>query len=433
MCLAASADDAFLSLKGAPNQSIRGFESLQNIPRYNDFLRLVVFQWLLNQQIDISMLRCEEVGNVGDNLEQVGASAPVAAASQASVKSNACNNYPDQIEKAECLHENVDNCTPRQHSATNVSNIPLGSAGITLSRFIERCTLSGGRKCTINYEHYQCALCPPCKHFLSLYRINRHIQQTHVNPENTFDYDGYRILPCKQEHYSHPYSACRYHYHCPVCNKTVFRKSGFVKHMDVHTLRVKAGKPFPKASSNAKRTSNEELSKLEAKYETTKDQAVKEPEPEAKTSHCTEELADFRQANNNLHLNSEPAIRGALNPHVLCHLCGKSMLKKNLKRHSVTVHKRVITTAVCCDQKRGLYMVRKTQNGGIGYPVHMQKIIHGSTSTSIDCGDLKCKIEMQVASRAKMPGRECKHLRQVNNASYPDRVILLEARIISKF
>ena len=36
---------------------------------------------------------------------------------------------------------------------------------------------------------------------------------------------------------------------------------------------------------------------------------------------------------------------------------------------------------------------------------------------------------MQVASRAKMPGRECKHVRQVNNASYPDRVILLEARI----
>ena len=99
------------------------------------------------------------------------------------------------------------------------------------------------------------------------------------------------------------------------------------------------------------------------------------------------------------------------------------MLKKNLKRHSATVYNSIAITAVCCDQERGLYMVRKNQKGGIGYPVHVQKILHSSKSTSVDCCDPKCKLEMQLAGRAKMTGRECRHLLQINNASYPDRLL----------
>ena len=57
------------------------------------------------------------------------------------------------------------------------------------------------------------------------------------------------------------------------------------------------------------------------------------------------------------------------------------------------------------------------------------KRIHCSISISVDCGDLKCKIEMQLASRAEMTGRECRHLLQVNNASYPDRIILVDSKI----
>ena len=87
------------------------------------------------------------------------------------------------------------------------------------------------------------------------------------------------------------------------------------------------------------------------------------------------------------------------------------------------------TTALCCDQERELYMVRKNQKGGIGYPVHVQKSIHCSKSISVDCGDLKCKIEMQLACRANMTGRRCRHLLQVNNGNYPDRIILLDSKI----
>ena len=55
-------------------------------------------------------------------------------------------------------------------------------------------------------------------------------------------------------------------------------------------------------------------------------------------------------------------------------------------------------------------MVHKIQMGGIGYTVHVQEVIKYSKSTSIDCGDLKCTLEMQLASRAKLMDRECRHL-----------------------
>ena len=74
-------------------------------------------------------------------------------------------------------------------------------------------------------------------------------------------------------------------------------------------------------------------------------------------------------------------------------------------------------------------MVRKNLKGGIGYPVHVQTILHSSKSTSVECGDLKCKLEMQLAGRAKMIARQYRHLLQVNNAGYPDRVNLIDNKI----
>ena len=109
-------------------------------------------------------------------------------------------------------------------------------------------------------------------------------------------------------------------------------------------------------------------------------------------------------------------LKEGVNPVGLCHQCGKSMLKKNLKCHLATAHNNITFTAVCCDQEQGLYMVWKNQYGGIGFPVHVQKLLHSSEVISVDCGDLDCKMEMQVAGRARMAARECKHLLQVNNA-----------------
>ena len=58
--MAASSDAAFFSLTGAPGHGVQCFQYLRHVSSYNDFLHLVVFQWLLHKQIDISMLRCAE-------------------------------------------------------------------------------------------------------------------------------------------------------------------------------------------------------------------------------------------------------------------------------------------------------------------------------------------------------------------------------------
>ena len=208
----------------------------------------------------------------------------------------------------------------------------------------------------------------------------------------------------------------------------MLRKSFFIKHMKTHKCRVKAAKWFPEAAIYPKLANNDELPTVEPTSHTVNDRVVKEPESEGKTTKFIDELNDFTKANDYIPLDSEPKIKITASSLVSCHLCGTLMLKKNVKRHSVTAHNSISTTAVCCDQVRGLYMVRKNQKGGIGYPVHVQKGIHCSKSTSADCGDLKCTLEMHIASRAKMTGRECRHLLQVNNASFPDRTILIDAR-----
>ena len=224
-------------------------------------------QWLLNKKIDISVLRSVEVVTESDHLQQRRTSALIEAANLA-VEGSACGTFANETEKDEFSHDTTGNSTPNHYTAHSISNIRLGSTDTKVCRFIERCIECGGRKCTVKYTHYHCTLCPSCKYFPSLHHITRRIQQTHVNPAKTFEYDGSLVLPCKQEHYT----------------------------------------------------------------------------------------------------------------------------------------------------------------GSIGYPVYVQKIIHDSTSTSIDCGDLNCKLELQLASRAKMKGHECRHSLHVNNASYPTQITLLKSR-----
>ena len=51
-------------------------------------------------------------------------------------------------------------------------------------------------------------------------------------------------------------------------------------------------------------------------------------------------------------------------------------------------------------------------------------------ATSVDCSDVKCTLELQLAGRGKMTATECRHLLLVNNASYPDRVNLSDDKIL---
>ena len=299
---------------------------------------------------------------------------------------------------------------------------------IRVSLFVEACESLGSKQCNLPGAHYHCSLCPPGKQFPSLYRINCHIEQAHVKPARCLDFGKVRILPCKKEHDDIKYSKCNYHYHCPICNKTIMHKNRFEHHIALHMRKMDLTKSTSRPAGSDTSGGTLGNTELKSNAEAFNDKEPMPTESNSMTITDIDEAADIKEMCESVPTASNLNLNRAVNPVVTCHHCGKSMLKKNLRRHSVTAHNYITFTAVCCDQELGLYMVCRNQQGGIGFPVHVQKILHSSEVTSVDCGDLDCKMEMQVAGRAKMTGRECVHLLKVNNAQYPETVKLLDSK-----
>ena len=250
MCLAACPDDSFLSLKGGPEQATEGFAYIRRISDYNEFLCLVVMQWLLTGKVDISLVRCAHTfnGSTSLHLGEEETAAPVT--SEAQKQDSSCNATLFEG-KQMSAEDSLEKCTPCS-SVPHVCNIPLSSRNNTICSLVDECSTADGRKCKYIYKHHHCTLCPPWKHFQSLYHITRHIQQARVNPSRTFDFNGYRIVPCKQEHPDCKYSESRYHYHCPLCNKTVLHKSLFEQHLQGHSCDVNASKSFQNTATKTK-------------------------------------------------------------------------------------------------------------------------------------------------------------------------------------
>eukprot|EP00794_Sanderia_malayensis_P010303 gene10303-11366_t len=99
------------------------------------------------------------------------------------------------------------------------------------------------------------------------------------------------------------------------------------------------------------------------------------------------------------------------------------MQRQNINRHMKTAHSKTLQySAICCEQVTGLYMVRKSQRGGINYPCHVQKIINADGSNKMECGVVICREEMLIAARSDMQARECAHLLKANNAYFPKNV-----------
>ena len=70
-------------------------------------------------------------------------------------------------------------------------------------------------------------------------------------------------------------------------------------------------------------------------------------------------------------------------------------------------------------------MVRRSQQGGVGFPIHVQKVVNSTKDGNKNVCELQsCRDEMEIASRSGMKGRECQNLSIVNNAFYPPDVQL---------
>ena len=65
-----------------------------------------------------------------------------------------------------------------------------------------------------------------------------------------------------------------------------------------------------------------------------------------------------------------------------CQVCGKEMDPRSIQRHLEAIHGTELTRNVCVDESRDIFMVRKSSNGGIGYPVHVQMSVAGPLGPS---------------------------------------------------
>ena len=68
-----------------------------------------------------------------------------------------------------------------------------------------------------------------------------------------------------------------------------------------------------------------------------------------------------------------------------CSICGKTMRQKSLARHYRDIHdKEIVRVATCVDEYNGIFLVRNSSRGGVGYPVHVKKVM-GSENAGIQC------------------------------------------------
>ena len=322
MCLAASADTSVLSLMGSPEQVDMGYNYLKNISYYSDFVRLIVMQWLLNSEIDVSALKCSNVFT--DN----GTSKPfekcIDASNDVGVDHLANNIGVEHLPNNET---SIPNCALELNDLSTPSCV----TDIRVSLFVEACESLGSKQCNLPGTHYHCSLCPPGKQFPSLYRINRHIEQAHVNPARCLDFGGFHILPCKKEHDDIKYSKCNYHYHCPICNKTIMHKTRFEHHIAHHMRKMDLTKSTSRLAGSD--TSGGPLGNTELKSnaEAFNDKEPMPTESNSMTITDIDEAADIKEMCESVPTASTLNVNRAVNPVVTCHHCGKSMLKKYLR------------------------------------------------------------------------------------------------------
>ena len=82
-----------------------------------------------------------------------------------------------------------------------------------------------------------------------------------------------------------------------------------------------------------------------------------------------------------------------------CPHCGKMMHEKSLVRHCKSFHDDdFVARATCVDVERGLFLVRRSSHGGVGFPIHVKKVlVKADEGVGVECEDDSCMDVMKVA------------------------------------
>jgi len=92
---------------------------------------------------------------------------------------------------------------------------------------------------------------------------------------------------------------------------------------------------------------------------------------------------------------------------------------KSLARHCREIHAmETVSMAICVDEEGGPFLVRNSCYGGVGYPIHVKKVMgkeHG-----VQCEVKECTDYMRVAWKSGLKTAMCRHLQALDtNCVFP--------------
>ena len=109
--------------------------------------------------------------------------------------------------------------------------------------------------------------------------------------------------------------------------------------------------------------------------------------------------------------------------------CGLSIRSNNLKRHVRNKHSssQYKPSVACVDKDFAIYMVPKYRSG-LKYPIHLQKLLHGSADCKIFCKNNFCMDFIGICGKSGLAYEMCEHLKMVDglNTYFPEHVLLNE-------
>ena len=280
------------------------------------------------------------------------------------------------------------------------------------------------QNCNKEGKHMHCKLCS--KVCISQSKSRRHFHEAHMS--RVVQFNGKNILPCKLKH-NQAGKSLRAHYHCPICNKTVINRAPFLSHVtNRHSQQKSEGNRREDAKSNQTDEPETNGEKNEPKGmddepirgESSSSEKDKEEETKGKTNpggnkkpskdKNGEQEKDRVSSNKEEHASNKHFTKNTAPRE--CPICKKQMHPKSVLRHMRDIHDvELAQVSTCVDARRGLYMVRKSERGGVAFPLHVKKIVSSEGQDSgVACEREECMQLMRIGWRSGYHTAECPHL-----------------------
>ena len=96
-----------------------------------------------------------------------------------------------------------------------------------------------------------------------------------------------------------------------------------------------------------------------------------------------------------------------------CPVCNNGMHPKSLARHCREIHAmETVSMVTCVDEEGGLFPVRNSCHGGVGYPIHVKKVM--GKEHNVQCEVKECTDYMRVTWKSGLKPVMCRRLQVVD-------------------